>query len=290
MPLQTEILNEICYNFALNDEAEDKINAANILKQNASDNSVFEHLRQIAFQYYYDFNKKDDLLFSQFLYYGPSKGLTTYSLKLISLLDKITPTQRIEVIDGFIEVLESFDYIETPTFKQLKITKAKNIVGLVSEFIGIEPFIGNPLSIMIVPFSNKKFNSFYDNNTRSIISFKSNPTYANPNYVLAHEFGHVLHYAILKLGNSAPSSFKTFITRYFAPKDEYEMTELFCDSFSIAILTDSEFENDNPYIKQFGPQVCFAIRAYFQTLFSDMKANPISIGTSVRLTSTRSRS
>jgi hypothetical protein len=201
-------------------------------------------------------------------FHGPGTGLSRYVANqlFLSLKVKSIPNKR--------SVLKELDFVLHNLYESknplLKITTAKKLVDLVSDFLGDHLYKVTHhrfLSIYFVPYENRMSNAAFDINTNSIVVFRTKEKKTQPpEYIFLHEFGHILHCTLFKTVRTVPESFVKFnkkINRHLFKYSAQEKLEIYADLFSIAVMLDSEYESLNPFIKTMQRVHLDEIKEYF---------------------------
>jgi hypothetical protein len=200
--------------------------------------------------------------------YGPRSGLSRYvANQLLLSLNVQSAKNKISVLKQLDIALNNLYRSKNPL---LKLTKAKLVIDLLQNFFGVhfhKIVYHRFLSIYFVPFENKRNNAAFDINTNSIAVFRTKEKKTQtPEYILLHEFGHVLHCSVFKTIKEVPKSFVDFNQKMNANFFNYskeDQLEIYADLFSIAVMLDTEFEDYNPFIKTMKRQHTDKIKEYF---------------------------
>jgi hypothetical protein len=150
----------------------------------------------------------------------------------------------------------------------LKMTETVNLINIISEFGLSADFLMTqayqPLKIYYIPYQHVNANAVFFPHLNSIASYRPKLKLA-PEYIFIHEIGHLLAFKLTGDPEKLPESFLEF-NKVFNPTWEGDLTEVFVDLFSMAIMMDTKYAAKNPFLTTFSLKGQKAIKDYFITL------------------------
>lgn len=247
----------------------DKIELTKVVKRYGNNDKFKAKLIDHISDYIFNLNEDIGIRhYERFFYYGPSKGLAAYVATQLHLsLHQKKAENRLFVLDQLLQTLNDLSASKRPL---LKMTKTKELINLISSFLGDNFYRiidGRHCSIYYIPYENSEFNASFDSNTKSVIVFRTKESGESPEYVFAHEVGHMVHNLVFGYPQEVPPSFiefnNTFNAVFFAKLPKDEQVEIYADFFSIALMIDTPYEKYNPFVRTFRKSDQIKIKEYF---------------------------
>lgn len=251
------------------DDVKDKLKLLVLAKDSVKNDKLNVQLKDRLSDYMSEMNDRVRIKYHEpFWFYGPTNGLSAYtasqllfSLKLTELKDKIFVLNHLE---------QTLNGLSDSKNALLKITTTKELLKTISSFLG-DSFYDltdeRPCKIFYLPYKSKHENAFFDFNTNSIVVFKTKEEARSPEFVFAHELGHMTHAVIFDSPVEVPTSFVEFNMRGnpggFVTLSNYDKRELYADFFSQAVMVDTPFENLNPLITKENRWQAVQFKEYF---------------------------
>ena len=155
----------------------------------------------------------------------------------------------------------------------LKQTTANNLLDTIDKFgmpkHFLRTFNSRPLRIYFIPYEHADVNAGYYPHLNTIVSYRPRKKDLSPEYIFVHEVGHLLTFNLTGDPDKVPESFVEFSKKY-NPSWDKGLVEIFVDLFSLAVMMDTEYAGENPFIKKFSIGNQKIVRDYFIRLMENL--------------------
>ena len=155
----------------------------------------------------------------------------------------------------------------------LKKTTTVKLIDILDDFGVSTSFLRTwnyrPLRVYYIPYERADYNAVYYPYLNSIASYRPKEN-SSPEYIFLHEIGHLLAYNITGEPDKVPASFIEF-NKKNSPHWQEDLIEVFVDLFSTAVMMETDFAPQNPFISILSTRSQRLIKDYFIDLVRELK-------------------